>query len=126
MITILTAFSGISVDDSAKAKDFYSHVLGLGLDTDHMGLRYKLPGGGIFFIYEKKNHMPATYTALNFVVSDIDAEVADLKSKGITFEIYEGMNQDPMGIARGKAANKGPDIAWFKDPAGNILSLIQN
>ena len=76
--------------------------------------------------YPKENHEPAAYTMLNFVVDDIDAAVAALKEKGVEFETYEGMHQDEHGIARGKAANMGPDIAWFKDPAGNILAVLAN
>ncbi len=126
MLTSLTAFGGVSVDNAAKARDFYSNVLGLTLKDNQMGLDYVLPGGGRFFIYEKKDHVPATYTALNFVVTNIDEAVAKLKEKGVTFEMYEGMHQDDMGIARGKTAGMGPDIAWFKDPAGNIVSVLQN
>jgi catechol 2,3-dioxygenase-like lactoylglutathione lyase family enzyme len=125
MFKMLSSFSGVSVDDTTKARDFYSTVLGLALRSEKMGLEYQLPGGGSFFIYEKKDHAPASYTALNFVVSDIDSAVAELKARGVVFEIYEGMHQDEHGIARGKTAGMGPDIAWFKDPAGNIVSVLQ-
>lgn len=124
----IAAFSGFSVDDLAKAKEFYSNILGLKLEDEKMGLQFSLPGGGKLFVYDKLNHAPATYTALNFVVENIDKAVDELVTKGITFEQYnmKEMPQDDKGIARGKKANMGPDIAWFTDPAGNILSLIEN
>lgn len=119
-----TAFSGYSVDDLTKAKDFYTQVLGLRLTDESMGLNFDLPRGGHLFVYPKENHQPATYTALNFVVDDIDEAVDELARSGVTFERYPDMNQDEKGIARGIAANMGPDIAWFKDPAGNILAAL--
>lgn len=127
MISPLTSFSGFSVDNIDKAKEFYTNTLGLKLSGEEMGLQFDLPGGGKLFIYQKDNHQPATYTALNFVIENIDGVVEELGSKGITFERYEGMpfTQDEKGIARGLAAGQGPDIAWFKDPAGNILSVLQ-
>jgi len=120
------AFSGFSVDDQAAATDFYSNLLGLEVDDSEMGLRLHLAGGGEVFVYAKENHVPATYTMLNFVVDDIDKAVDDLTTKGVIFEAYPDMHQDEKGIARGRAAGMGPDIAWFKDPAGNILSVLQN
>lgn len=127
MLKTIETFSGISTNDLAKAKEFYIGVLGLTLEDEMMGLQLKLVGGGKLFIYEKPDHKPADFTVLNFVVEDIDAAVDELKSQGVTFEIYDNMPmpQDEKGIARGKAANQGPDIAWFKDPAGNILSVLQ-
>lgn len=124
---VLQAFSGFSVDDAAKAKDFYTNVLGLELADEAMGLRFNLPGGGAVFAYEKPGHQAAAFTILNFVVKDIDAAVDELAAKGVTFERYPDMPaaQDEKGIARGRAAGQGPDIAWFKDPAGNILSVLQ-
>ncbi|HSX15111.1 MAG TPA: VOC family protein [Candidatus Saccharimonadales bacterium] len=120
------AFSGFSVDDMAKAKEFYVSTLGLKLIDEVMGLRLALPGGsGEVYIYQKDDHRPATFTILNFVVSDIDAAVAELARQGVKFEHYEGMT-DEAGIARGIAAHQGPDIAWFKDPAGNILAVLHN
>jgi hypothetical protein len=83
-----------------------------------------LAGGGHVLIYPKDNHEPATFTVLNFPVDDIDAAVDALTGAGIEFERYEGFEQDERAIARGRAANQGPDIAWFKDPAGNILSVL--
>lgn len=119
------AFSGFSVDDQAKAKIFYAQVLGLRLTDELMGLNFDLPGGGHLFLYAKENHQPATYTALNFIVDDIDEAVDELSQSGISFEHYPDMHQDEKGIARGIAADMGPDIAWFKDPAGNILAVLQ-
>jgi catechol 2,3-dioxygenase-like lactoylglutathione lyase family enzyme len=126
MFKPVAAFSGFSVDDLSAAKAFYAKTLGLELEDDRMGLLFKLPGGGRVFIYDKPNHSPATYTVLNFAVADIDAAAKELKHRGIKFELFEGAPQDDQGIARGKQANMGPDIAWFKDPAGNILSILEN
>jgi len=121
------AFSGYSVDDLDKAKKFYSDVLGLELEDDSMGLRYRLPHNGNIFLYPKPDHKPATFTVLNFIVEDIDEAVDELSKQDVKFEIYEGFpfKQDEKGIARGIKANMGPDIAWFTDPAGNILSVLQ-
>ncbi|MDD5693519.1 MAG: VOC family protein [Patescibacteria group bacterium] len=123
MIKILASFGSLSVDDLSKAKDFYTNTLGLKVDEDDMGLTIHLSGGGTVFVYQKDNHQPASYTALNFVVDDIDKAVEDLKSGGVIFEHYEGMTGED-NIARGISNNQGPDIAWFKDPAGNILSVL--
>ena len=125
MFNAKTAFSGVSVKDLAGAKTFYNQTLGLKLVSEEMGLDFELPGGGRLFIYPKENHEPATYTMLNFVVDNIDEAVDELKKSGVKFEIYEGFHQDEKGIARGIAAKQGPDIAWFKDLAGNILSVLQ-
>lgn len=119
-------FSGFSVDDLTKAKDFYENVLGLGVKSGSMGLSLQLPGGAEVFVYAKENHEAATFTILNFEVDDIDAAVDDLSKRGVIFERYsQGPVTDSKGIARGIAANRGPDIAWFKDPAGNFLSVLQ-
>jgi catechol 2,3-dioxygenase-like lactoylglutathione lyase family enzyme len=126
MFSPKAAFSGFSVDDIAKAKEFYGKTLGLGVTDQMGGCSIKLPHGGESWLYVKPDHKPAAYTMLNFVVDDIDAAVAALAEKGVQFEKYEGMHQDDKGIARGKAANMGPDIAWFKDPAGNIISVLAN
>jgi catechol 2,3-dioxygenase-like lactoylglutathione lyase family enzyme len=121
------AFSSFSVKDAGAAKEFYSKTLGLKVEEDSMGLRIHLPGGATVFVYQKDDHQAATYTALNLVVADIDEAVRALGDKGITFERYEGeFGTDLKGIARGRSQNRGPDIAWFKDPAGNFISLIQN
>lgn len=127
MLTALSAFSGLSVDDIEKAKEFYVDTLGLKLNDDSMGLQLELPGGGQLFIYQKDNHVPASFTVLNFVVEDIDATVDHLVEHGINFERYETLpaNQDEKGILRGKSEQQGPDIAWFKDPAGNILAVLE-
>ena len=129
MIEINAAFSGFSVNDLAIAKDFYTQKLGLEIASEKMGLELVLPNGGNVFIYDKPDHQPATFTVLNFVVSDIDKAVDELSSTGITFEIFEmgnGVSQDDKGVLRGLSANMGPNIAWFKDPAGNILSILQD
>jgi predicted enzyme related to lactoylglutathione lyase len=118
------AFSGYSVDDIQKAENFYREMLDLDVEETKQGLNLKLKGASVF-LYPKNNHTPATFTVLNFAVEDIDAAVDELTAKGIAFERYEGMHQDEKGIARGKAAGMGPDIAWFKDPAGNILSVLE-
>lgn len=119
------AFSGFSVDDLNAAKKFYSEILGLEVQENPMGLTLKIEGSNGIFVYPKKDHVPATYTILNFPVDDIDRAVEDLKAKGVIFEYYEGMT-DEKGIARGLANNRGPDIAWFKDPAGNFMSVLKN
>jgi catechol 2,3-dioxygenase-like lactoylglutathione lyase family enzyme len=128
MFKAQAAFSGFSVDDQAKAKEFYTKKLGLELADDKMGLQLKLPGGGSLFIYPKDDHKPASFTVLNFVVGDIDKAVDELVGHGVKFEHYDNMPapQDKKGIARGLSAGQGPDIAWFKDPAGNILSVLQD
>lgn len=128
MFTAKSTFSGISVTNIGEAKEFYSNKLGLVLEDELMGLQYKLPGGGSLFIYQKENHIPATFTVLNFVVDDIDSAVNELIKQGIVFERYEGLPaaQDELGILRGRKTNDGPDIAWLKDTAGNILSVLQN
>jgi predicted enzyme related to lactoylglutathione lyase len=119
------AFSGFSVDNLAKAKEFYNQTLGLDVEEDEMGLTLNIAGSNNVFVYAKEDHTPATYTVLNFPVDDIDSAVEELSSKGVSFEQYDGMTDD-KGIARGVAANIGPDIAWFKDPAGNILSVLND
>ena len=124
------AFSGFAVNDVSAAKQFYGETLGVTVEErGDMGLALKLGSGAEVFIYPKKGHQPATYTILNFVVDDIEDTVQQLVSKGVTFEHYDlgnGAKTDEMGIMRGKTAHMGPDIAWFKDPAGNVLSVIEN
>ena len=120
-----TAFCGFSVYDLAKAKEFYAQTLGLQVVEEGVGLRIHLPGGGTAFAYPKDDHQPATFTLLDFVVGDIDEAVDELKSRGVNFERYAGMSQDEKGIMRGISQNMGPDIAWFKDPAGNFLAVLQ-
>ena len=89
-------------------------------------LGLKLPQGGIVFVYPKADHVAASYTILNLEVADIDVAVDDLLAKGVELARYEGSYQDEKGVARGKAAHRGPDIAWFTDPSGNILSVLSN
>ena len=129
MNNAVATFSGFSVDNIELARDFYINKLGLKLIDDKMGLDLELPKGSRLFVYEKSDHIPATFTVLNFVVRDIDSSVDELTGKGINFESYDlgnGAKQDSKGILRGLSANIGPDIAWFKDPAGNILSVLQS
>ena len=120
------AFSGFSATDLKKVQKFYEETLGLTVEDTGMGLKLSLPGGGTVFVYEKENHEPSSFTILNFTVDDIDKAVDELIELGVEFEKYEGFNQDEKGIARGLAAKQGPDIAWFKDPSGNILSVLQD
>ena len=120
------AFSGFSVDDIQKAKEFYSQTLGLEVSETQAGLVLRIAGGGQVFIYPKPNHTPASFTILNFPVQDIDQAVDALQKLGVQFESYQGeMKTDEKGIFRGAAQGKGPNIAWFKDPAGNILSVLE-
>ena len=122
MLNGATAFSGYSTNDIPKAKAFYADTLGLNVTEEMGALNLKFPNGQTVFIYPKDNHEPATYTTLNIEVDDIDAAVDALVAKGVTFERYSEMSgQDERGIMR----DEGPPIAWFKDPAGNILSLIK-
>ena len=117
------AFSGFSVDDLDKAKEFYGGTLGLETSMQEHGLALTIDGRPSVYLYPKPNHEPATFTVLNFRVTDIDAAVDQLIAVGVTFEHYgEGFDQDEHGIARNQY---GPPIAWFRDPAGNILSVIQ-
>jgi predicted enzyme related to lactoylglutathione lyase len=118
------AFSGFAVNDLAVAKEFYGETLGLEVEQGGQGLRLKIAGGNPTFVYSKPDHVPATYTILNFPVDDIDKAVDKLTAAGVKFEHY-GKLTDARGIARGAATGGGPDIAWFKDPAGNILSVLQ-
>lgn len=119
------AFSGFSVDDIPKAKAFYGQTLGLDVSEDQGMeiLTLRLAGGTTVIIYPKPNHEPATFTILNFPVPNVDEAVDKLKQRGVRFEIYDlpDLKTDDKGIMRGN----GPTIAWFKDPAGNILSVIE-
>jgi len=117
------AFSGFSVNDLQKAKEFYSRTLGLEASETPEGLQLRLAGGTNVFIYPKPNHTPATFTILNFQVDDIEKTVDELTKLGVGFEHYaEPIKTDEKGIHRGA---EGPNIAWFKDPAGNILSVLE-
>ena len=122
MLKGTTAFSGFSSNDIPKAKAFYGDTLGVDVTEDNGMLSLKFPNGHTVLIYPKDDHRPATYTTLNFEVDDIETAVDELVEKGVTFERYDQMpGQDERGIMR----DQGPPIAWFKDPAGNILSLIK-
>jgi catechol 2,3-dioxygenase-like lactoylglutathione lyase family enzyme len=120
-LTATGSFSGFSVDDLAAAASFYRDRLGLHVTEIPEGLDVDLPGGHLF-IYPKQNHQPATFTVLNFRVADIDVAADELAAAGIQLERYDGMPQDEKGIMRA-SAGMGPDIGWFTDPAGNILSI---
>jgi predicted enzyme related to lactoylglutathione lyase len=122
MFSKTPAFSSFAVDDLAAARSFYGDTLGLDISDGPMGvLSLDLAGGHTTMIYPKPDFTPATYTVLNFAVDDVDAAVEELGSRGVEFERYDGIDQDEKGIARGE----GPDIAWFKDPAGNILAVLK-
>ena len=121
MLQTRNAFSSFAVNDLQKAKNFYSQTLGLKVNESEMGLEIH-PGDTDVFIYPKPNHTPASFTVLNFLVDDIDKAVDELKQKGVSFEQYEGeIKTNEKGIHH----NGGPSIAWFKDPAGNILSVLE-
>ena len=115
------AFSGFSVDDIPKARQFYGETLGLRVSEDNGLLTLHIAGDRNTMVYPKEDHTPATFTILNFPVDDVDKAVDELTARGVRFERYEGSDQDEKGVFRGG----GPLIAWFKDPAGNILSVIQ-
>lgn len=124
MIRSAASFAGFSVDDIAAAEAFYRDVLGLPVQTNGMGiLEITMPGGWRAIAYPKTDHVPATFTILNLVVDDIDAAVDALNAQGVATKIYHDpdFGTDERGIARG---NGGPDIAWFRDPAGNVLSVL--
>ena len=114
------AFSSFSVDDLGAARKFYGDTLGLTIDEQPEGLALQLANGGRVFLYPKEDHVPATFTVLNFLVDDLDKAVDQMADLGITFEKYP--DTDDKGINRGA----GPDIAWFKDPAGNFLSILHD
>lgn len=121
MFTPTGAFSGFSVNDIEAAFTFYSDTLGLEVERNSMGfLNIVLASGARILAYSKPNHEPATFTILNFEVADVGAAVADLATRGLTMTRYEGMPQDDDGVMRGN----GPEIAWFTDPAGNVLSVV--
>jgi catechol 2,3-dioxygenase-like lactoylglutathione lyase family enzyme len=118
------AFSGFAVDDLERAREFYGETLGLEtsvLDEENGLMVLHLAGGRDTFVYRKPDFEPATYTILNFQVDDVEKAVDDLSARGVRFERYDGFEQDEKGIAR----DMGPEIAWFKDPAGNILAVLR-
>jgi catechol 2,3-dioxygenase-like lactoylglutathione lyase family enzyme len=115
------AFSGFAVDDVDKAREFYAETLGIEVSEENGLLTLHIADDRPTLVYPRPNHTPAEYTILNFPVDDIDQAVDDLTARGVQFERYEGFDQDERGIMRGE----GPPIAWFKDPAGNVLSVIK-
>jgi catechol 2,3-dioxygenase-like lactoylglutathione lyase family enzyme len=124
MFSFTSAFASFSVDDLAAAKEFYSKTLGLNVSETPAGLSLDI-GGTLIFVYPKADHQPATFTVLNFNVENIDEALRDLRSRGIEFVSFDGpTDTDSSGVFRGRAAGKGPDIAWFKDPAGNFISIL--
>ena len=121
MLKTQRAFSGFSANDLAKEKTFYGKTLGFDVTEEMGNLNLDLPGGQRVLIYPKDNHEPATFTVLNLEVADIDKAVDELAAAGISVERYDGFHQDEKGISR----EGGGAIAWFKDPAGNIISILQ-
>jgi catechol 2,3-dioxygenase-like lactoylglutathione lyase family enzyme len=124
MFTGENAFSGFSIDDLEAAKDFYGSKLGLDVTVNEMGfLEITLQSGARVLAYTKPNHEPASYTMLNFEVDDVEAAVDDLNARGVVTKIYSDpdFGTDAKGISRGM----GPEICWFRDPAGNVLSVLQ-
>jgi len=120
------AFSSFSVNDLKKAAEFYAEKLGVEVEEQEQGLKLAFDDGNNVFIYPKSDHKPATFTVLNFPVEDIDVAVDKLTGLGVKFESYKGeMETDEKGIFRGADKGEGPNIAWFKDPAGNFLSVIE-
>jgi catechol 2,3-dioxygenase-like lactoylglutathione lyase family enzyme len=125
MFATAKAFSGFAVDDVEKAERFYRGTLGVKTSIEHGLMTLHLAGDRPTLVYPKPDHTAATYTILNFPVDDIDQAVENLTARGVRFEQFEGAEQDEKGILRGLSRGEGPDIAWFKDPAGNILSVLQ-
>jgi catechol 2,3-dioxygenase-like lactoylglutathione lyase family enzyme len=128
MLDARKAYSGFAVDDAEKAKRFYEETLGLDvsvLDRGQRLLQLNVGGGQPTLIYTKPDYTPATYTILNFPVDDVEGVVDDLAARGVRFERYEGFDQDAKGIARG-GEGRGPTIAWFTDPAGNVLAVHED
>jgi catechol 2,3-dioxygenase-like lactoylglutathione lyase family enzyme len=121
MLTNTKAFSGFAVEDVQKAREFYGGTLGLETSEEHGLLTLHLAGDRDTLVYPKPDHTPATYTILNFPVDDIEKAVDELASRGVRFERYDGFEHDERGIFRGG----GPFIAWFRDPAGNVLSVLE-
>lgn len=124
MLTYEAAFSGFSVDDIVTAHDFYSETLSVEVEDLENGLlRLHLPGGNEVIVYPKPDHTPAVFTILNFAVTDIEQAVDELAAEGVETIRYEGLGQDERGISRNPG---GPPIAWFNDPAGNILAVLED
>jgi catechol 2,3-dioxygenase-like lactoylglutathione lyase family enzyme len=121
MIDTSRAFSGFSVDDVAAARRFYEGTLGMTVKEEYGMLRLTVANGAQVLVYPKPNHQPATFTILNLPVPDVEAAVDELAGRGVEFVRYDGFEQDDKGVFRGG----GPLIAWFTDPAGNVLSVIE-
>jgi predicted enzyme related to lactoylglutathione lyase len=127
MVTITGLLSGIAVKDIDEAKKFYGETLGLPLGDGAMGnATVALPQGGVILLYPKGDHEPATYTVLNLEVANIDTAVDELEAAGVSLIAYGMPHQDERQVARGKAKGWGPDIGWFTDPSGNILSVLED
>jgi catechol 2,3-dioxygenase-like lactoylglutathione lyase family enzyme len=125
MFELATTFGGISVDDLDAARRFYGDTLGLRIHEGMGGVNVELPGDCHLWVYPKEDHVPASFTVLNFSVPNIDEAVDALTAAGVTMTRYDGFWQDERGIARGRSVGRGPDIAWFTDPAGNVLAVLQ-
>lgn len=123
MLAKTRAFSGFAVDDIDAARRFYGDTLGLEVFEEHGMLTLRLAGGAAVLVYPKPDHTPASFTILNFAVDDIDAAVDELAGRGVRFERYDGFDHDERGITRGEG---GPPIAWFTDPARNVLSVLED
>ena len=122
MFTPNGAFSGFSINDLDAAKKFYGETLGLAVRENAMGfLNLELASGATVLAYVKPDHEPASFTIMNFEVDDVESAVDDLNARGVVTKIYDNIPDDDKGIMRGN----GPDIAWFKDPAGNVLSVLK-
>jgi catechol 2,3-dioxygenase-like lactoylglutathione lyase family enzyme len=121
MLDASKAFNGFAVSDIEQAATFYGDTLGLETAREHGALTLQVGGGRPTFVYPKPDHVPAAYTILNFAVDDVAQTVDELSARGVEFLRYEGIDQDEKGVHRGQ----GPDIAWFTDPAGNILSVLK-
>ena len=121
MFATTKAYSGFAVDDVEKAREFYGETLGLETSVGDYLMTLHLAGGRDTLVYPKPDHEPASYTILNFPVDDIEKAADELTARGVEFERYDGFEQDEKGISR----SPGPQIAWFRDPAGNIISVLQ-
>lgn len=125
MFKPIRSYSGFSIDNLKVAKQFYSEVLEMKVTEEGPGIRIEQGGGGSVLAYVKDDHQPASYTTLNFEVENINEAVEALAKKGVNFERYNDFPHEETGILRGISAGLGPDIAWFKDPAGNVLAVLQ-
>lgn len=128
MLDRATTFGAVSVDDVATAKEFYGGTMGFAVEEAMGGLTVDLPGGARLWVYAKPDHQPASFTVLNFRVPDIDAAVDELHAAGVETRIYDdpALPTDEKGVLRGRRQGYGPDIAWFRDPAGNVLAVLDD